>query len=126
MVEFKERLEAFQEKYKTKDYIVLRAKQECGARNGISHKRTIDAIIPFFANSSVDYNSMIKKRLKEGAKVVAGNFVHLGDERVQDMKSLFDMVGAYITPQDFEPSADLISGAKTQEKLEEVKKRLGK
>lgn len=125
-MDIKERLENFKRKYANKDYMVLRVKQEQGAKVGINHQESVDALIPFFANSSVDYSTMIPKRIKEGAKVIAGNFVNLKDERVQQMKSLFDMVGGYINDKDFEPSTDLIASKKTEEKLDEVKKRLGK
>ena len=125
-MDIRERRENFQRKYANKDYILLRSKQEQGAKVGIKHLQIVDDIIPFYADSSVDFTSMIPKRIKEGANVIAGNFVNLNDERVQQMKSLFDMVGGYINDKDFQPSTDLVASKKTEEKLDEVKKRLGK
>lgn len=125
MVDFKERLEKFKAKYKNKDYLLMKVKQEQGKKVGLSSVETVDALLPFFANSSLDFNQMIKIRKREGAKIIAGNFVNLADPRVQDLKDHYDAVSDYIN-KEFIESSETVSANKTDEKLEEVKKRLGK
>lgn len=125
MVEFKERLEKFQERYKNKDYLLMKVTQEQGKKVGFSSQETVEALLPFFANSSVDFNSMIKLRKKQGAKIIAGNFINLKDPRVHELKDYYDAVSEYL-PREFEASSKVIAESKTDEKIEEAKKRLNK
>lgn len=123
-MDFKERIERFHKKYgKKRDYLLF--KVPVRTRQKVSDDHVIDyQLSAVYANSGNDMERAYNVLVKKGASLIDGNFINKDDERVQFLMSKLQNNNAIYEQAKADAIKELES--KKSDKVEEVKKRLGK